>query len=108
MSFWDAVKTRRSVYALNNKPSISDDRIIELVNQTVLHAPSSFNSQSTRVLVLLRKEHERFWDIVKDSLIVAIGEERYNNGTKKKIESFRAAYGSVSKVKIIPLASNTR
>lgn len=96
MSFWDAVKNRRSIYAVNDKLPISDNRVVELVNQTILNSPSSFNSQSTRVLVLLGPEHERFWDIVKDSLIETIGEEKYNSGTNKKIDGFKAGYGSVS------------
>jgi hypothetical protein len=93
-SFIEAVKARRSYYALNNKAPISDDKIEELVNDAVLYSPSSFNSQSTRVVVLLKKEHETFWEFVKEVLKPQVPAEQFA-GTEKKLDGFKAGYGTV-------------
>lgn len=94
-SFIDAVQDRRTYYALNKTAPVSDDRIVELVNQTVLSVPSSFNSQSTRVVVLLKAEHEKFWDSVKEVLKPQVPAEAFA-ATEQKLNGFKAGYGTVS------------
>jgi len=37
-----------------------DRRIKEIVEETTLHIPSSFDSQATHVVVLIGAEHEKF------------------------------------------------
>jgi predicted oxidoreductase (fatty acid repression mutant protein) len=63
-SFFDAVKERRTYYQLNKESPISDKQITDIAEKAILHVPSSFNSQSTRLVVLLNKDHEQFWDFV--------------------------------------------
>ncbi|KAH7063212.1 nitroreductase family protein [Macrophomina phaseolina] len=93
-SFVDAVKERRTYYQLNNTSPVSDDRIIELVNDAVLSVPSSFNSQSTRVVVLLKKEHEKFWDITKEILRPQVPAEQFPS-TESRLNGFKAGYGTI-------------
>jgi predicted oxidoreductase (fatty acid repression mutant protein) len=95
VSFLDAVKARRSYYALNKEAPISDDKIEQLVNDAILHSPSSFNSQSTRIVVLLKKEHETFWEFVKEVLKPQVPAEQFT-GTEQKLDGFKAGYGTVS------------
>jgi hypothetical protein len=95
--FFDAVKARRTYYALNKEAPISDDKIVELVNDTVLHAPSSFNSQSTRVVVLLKKDHDQFWEFVKEVLKPMMPADQFK-GTEQKLDGFKAGYGTVSDI----------
>lgn len=92
----EAIKERRSHYQLNKEAPISDSKIKELVEQAILHVPSSFNSQSTRIVVLLNKDHEQFWDYVIEVLKPLTPEDKFD-GTKQKISGFRAAYGTVSR-----------
>jgi len=92
--FMDAVKERRTYYALNKNAPISDDRIEELVKETVLNVPSSFNSQSARLVVLLKDEHDRFWEMVKEVLRPQVPAEQFAN-TEKKLDGFKAGYGSI-------------
>ncbi|PYI13605.1 Nitroreductase [Aspergillus japonicus CBS 114.51] len=89
-----ALAGRRSYYALRRESPIPDAKIQSILNQIVLQTPSAFNSQTTRILVLLKQEHDKLWDIVKDSLLTRIGAERYQK-TAPKIDGFRAAYGTV-------------
>jgi len=93
-SFWDVVKERRTYYALNKEAPISDDRVIALVRETILHIPSSFNSQSTRLVVLLKADHDKFWEMVKEVLKPLVPAEVFPT-TEKKINGFKAGYGTV-------------
>lgn len=92
--FLDAVKERRTYYQLNNTSPVSDERIKEIVNDVVLSVPSSFNSQSARLVVLLKGEHEKFWDITKDVLKPQVPADAFP-ATEAKLNGFRAAYGTV-------------
>ena len=60
-SFFDAVKSRRSYYALSKDPVATDERIEEIVGEALKHVPSSFNSQGGRVVILLGDHHDRLF-----------------------------------------------
>ncbi|KAL2817685.1 Nitroreductase-like protein [Aspergillus cavernicola] len=96
----DAVKARRTIYGLKAESPVSDDVIESIVKDSVLHVPSSFNSQTSRVVLLLKEEHEKVWNIALQAMegLVAAGalpKEAYESSTKPKLEAFRAAYGTV-------------
>lgn len=95
MSFKDAVKHRRTVYQLNKKSPADDKKIEEIARIAIKDVPSSFNSQSTRLVILLKDEHDKFWDIVKDILKVHVPEDKWEH-TGQRIQGFRNAYGTVS------------
>ncbi|KAK4049740.1 type II nitroreductase [Microbotryomycetes sp. JL221] len=94
-SFAEAIKTRRSYYALSSDLEVSDSKLEEIVQFYLKHLPSTFNSQSSRAVLVLHDDHRKVWDFTKDGLIAAIGEQAYENGTKDKINGFRGAYGTV-------------
>ena len=75
--FLTAVAERRSHYAIGNKAVTSDERIIDVLEQAVLHAPSAYNSQSTRVVLLLGKHHERLWTILMDIMRAKLSAEKF-------------------------------
>ena len=64
----EALKHRRSYYAIDNQTTIPDAEIEEILDFAALHTPSAFNSQSTRMVLLLREQHRRLWDIVRNTL----------------------------------------
>ncbi|KAJ5937352.1 hypothetical protein N7454_004652 [Penicillium verhagenii] len=98
-TYLEAVKHRRTVYGLTDKTSVSDDRIIEIVNEVIQTIPSSWNIQSTRILVTLGKEHKRFWDTViaaaKPFVLESQGEEDWKRN-EGRFKSFQAAYGTIT------------
>jgi hypothetical protein len=98
-AFIAAIKNRRNYYALNKDVPISDARIQEIVKEAILNVPSSFNSQSTRLVVLLGKEHDDFWDIVMEVLEGLTPKDRVET-TRQKIAGFKGAYGSVRTLSI--------
>lgn len=94
-SFLQAVKDRRTIYALNKQAPISDKEIVSIVKEAVLHVPSSFNSQSARLVVLLDAEHDKFWDATLEILKAIVPAEQLEH-TEKRIAGFKGGYGSVS------------
>ncbi|KAJ5809205.1 uncharacterized protein N7503_001423 [Penicillium pulvis] len=96
----ELVKSRRTYYGLKAESPISDDAIERIVEDSVLHVPSSFNTQTSRVVLLLKEEHKKVWDIAISAMegLVAAGvltQEAYEASTKPKLNAFRAAYGTV-------------
>lgn len=92
--FYSAIQDRRTIYGIGNQPAISDERILEVIEQAVKDAPSAFNSQSGRVVLLLGDQHHKLWDITKETLRKIVPAENFSQ-TEEKINSFRSGYGSV-------------
>ncbi|KAL8650908.1 MAG: hypothetical protein Q9226_004951 [Calogaya cf. arnoldii] len=93
-SFAQAVKERRTYYALTNESTIPDSRIQEIVKDAILHTPSAFNSQTSRAVVLLGEEHVKTWDIIAEVYKQQLPEEKFNQANKR-FQGFRAAYGTI-------------
>lgn len=89
-----AFEHRRSYYSINNASPISDEKIIEILRSIIKNTPSGYNSQSTRMILLLDKSHLRFWDIVKEILKAKLGDRPFG-ATERKIDSFAAGHGTV-------------
>jgi hypothetical protein len=92
--FLDAIKNRRTIYALKKESTISDAKVQEIINHVILHTPSSFNSQTTRVVLLVKEEHNKLWDIAKEVLKSIVPAENYP-ATEQRLNGFQAAYGTI-------------
>ena len=89
-----AFDERRSVYALGNELPVEPQAIVNMAERVLLHTPSAFNSQSSRLAVLFGAEHQRLWDIAEEKLRAAVGDGDFS-GSKQKLDGFRAAAGTV-------------
>ena len=94
-SFSEALKHRRTYYSITNQSPIPDQEIECIVNMTVRHVPSAFNSQSTRVVLLLGESHKKLWQIVKDALKKIVPAEAFVKTEEKIDNSFACGYGTV-------------
>lgn len=97
MTHQDLQKTaeaRRSIYALNKQLPLSNDAIVRIVEHAVLHTPSSFNSQSSRLLLLLGQEHDKLWNLTEEALRAIVAADKFEP-TAQRLASFRAAAGSI-------------
>ncbi|KAL8722644.1 MAG: hypothetical protein Q9181_007442 [Wetmoreana brouardii] len=92
--FSEAVKDRRTYYALSHESTIPDSRIQEIVKDAILHIPSAFNSQSSRAVVLLGEEHTKVWDIITEVYKQQLPEEKFNRANQRFV-GFRAGYGTI-------------
>ncbi|AMT97867.1 MULTISPECIES: nitroreductase family protein [Psychrobacter] len=86
---------RRSIYALNDQLPVSNEEVVQVVEHAILHTPSSFNSQSTRIIVLFGDDHNKLWDMTEETLRVIVGNEEAFKSTKEKIAGFRNGAGTV-------------
>jgi hypothetical protein len=94
-SFKDALLHRRTYYTINNQSPVSDKEIEEVVNFAIKHVPSSFNSQSTRVVLLLGENHKKVWNITKDILRGIVPAEAFKSTEAKIDGAFLSGYGTV-------------
>ncbi len=94
-AFLAATEHRRSVYTLTNKSTISDTRLQYIINTSIKNAPSAFNVQSARAVILLKDHHEKLWDLGAATAKKAMPEAVFNNAIAPRIAGFRAAYGTV-------------
>lgn len=94
VNFYEALKNRRSIYAISKETVVSDERIQEVIEEAVKHTPSSFNSQSARVVVLLGEQHDQLWNLTKETLRKIVPAEQFG-GTEDKMNAFGSGYGTV-------------
>ncbi|MFW9335627.1 nitroreductase family protein [Paenibacillus polymyxa] len=93
--FFTALKDRRSYYGISKEQVISDQRIQEIVEEAVKYTPTSFNSQTSRAVVLLGEHHDKLWNITEDILREVVGNEEQFKSTAEKMNGFRCGYGTV-------------
>ena len=93
-NFLNAIKSRRSIYALGRNVSLSELEIEDLIKEAVKASPSAFNAQSTRVVILFGDAHEKLWDVTEAALEPLTPVEAFE-GTKQKLASFKAGFGTV-------------
>ena len=92
-SFLSQIAARRSFYPLNKTLSIAPKRIQAIVSEALQQVPSSFNSQSNRVVVLFGAEHDKLWDLTAEILKGIVPAEAWES-TGAKMAMFKAAGGT--------------
>lgn len=90
----DVFKKRRTQYSLGRNTSHTREDIESVIKQAVKHAPSSFNSQSSRAVILWGSESEKLWQITKDILRKMVGEANFAP-TDAKLSAFAAGLGTI-------------
>lgn len=91
----DALLHRRSFYALSAESPVNDAQIEACLRLTIKHVPSAFNSQSTRLVLLLYEHHTALWEMVERALQARVSIDDFPR-TKSKIETgFASGYGTV-------------
>lgn len=91
----EAIRHRRSYYAIGGKSPVADDVIEEIIDWAVMHTPSAFNSQSARLVLLLGGHHRKLWEIVKAALKKIVTAPVYAVTEEKINRSFASGYGTV-------------
>ncbi|KAI1130928.1 Nitroreductase-like protein [Nemania abortiva] len=90
----EAFKARRSFYQLNKELPVPKEKVTSIVQEALIQVPSSFNSQSNRVLVLFGAEHDKLWDITSDILKPLVPAESWD-ATAARNAGFKAGAGTV-------------
>ena len=58
-NFIDLAKKRRSIYALGRNVKLSTDELTDLIKTNMKQAPTPFNNQTTRAVILFGDSHEK-------------------------------------------------
>ncbi len=90
----DKLANRRTQYSLGRNVSLSEDEIDRLVRDAIRHAPSAFNSQSSRALILFGDPYLSLWNIVKTEIGALLQGDALEKSLQK-IDTFAAGIGSV-------------
>lgn len=94
-SFEEAMEHRRSYYTIGGDSPVLDEEVVHVVREAVKHVPSAFNSQSTRIVLLLGDEHKKLWSIVKETLRKIVPANAFA-ATEAKIDGcFASGHGTV-------------
>ena len=92
--FLQTVVKRRSIYELSNHLPIEEKVLIRLLEEGLKHAPSSFNAQSTRLVILLKDAHHKLWELTKAELQKIVPPAKFKP-TAQKLAAFSRAYGTI-------------
>ncbi|MDD3902683.1 MAG: nitroreductase family protein [Sphaerochaeta sp.] len=92
--FIDSMKKRRSIYHLGSTLPVSKDEVNQTIKDALMYAPSAFNSQSARAIILYGNESKKVWDIIATTLKSLVPEDQFSE-TEKKINSFASGAGTV-------------
>lgn len=93
-AFLTAAARRRTQYSLAPELPIPQSEVTALIQEAVRQSPSSFNSQSSRAVILFGTESRRFWDLVKDALRPVVPADTFAQ-TEAKLDGFAAGAGTV-------------
>ena len=90
----ESLKQRRTQYALGKNVSLDKDALTQRIKEAIRHTPSSFNSQSSRAVILFGEQSEKFWALTKAELSKIVPADAFAP-TAAKLDSFAAGVGTV-------------
>ncbi len=93
--FLDLITKRRTIYAIGKNTAQTPEYLTDLIQNAIKQSPSSFNSQSSRAVILFHGASEKFWALVADKLKAYAKDEDGAAKTTAKMASFAAGLGTV-------------
>ncbi|MDI6666902.1 nitroreductase family protein [Leuconostoc falkenbergense] len=94
-SFTELQQQRRTIYGLGRNVQQTPEELFDLVKSAVRQAPTAFNNQTVRSIVLTGDAHEKLWDIVAKRLKQEVPDGSAYQATLAKINaSFKAGFGT--------------
>ena len=93
--FLDLINKRRTIYAIGRHVEQSTEHLTDLIQDAIKQSPSSFNSQSSRAVILFNQAHEKFWGFVNEKLKTYAKDEAGAAKSSARINSFAAGVGTV-------------
>lgn len=90
----EALKKRRSIYAIGKNVALPEAEVEALIKEAMRLTPSSFNSQSSRAVILFGAANDKFWGIVTETLRAIVPAEAFQP-TADKMKMFAGGIGTV-------------
>ncbi|KAJ7071841.1 nitroreductase [Mycena belliarum] len=89
-----AIAVRRTNYALTPKSSVPDEKLEAIIKACVLTCPTSFNTQSSRAVLVIGAENTKLWNMISESALKGV-EGEHRAAKQKKLTAYGGGYGSV-------------
>ena len=93
-AFINSISKRRTQYALGKNLPLPQQEVSQLIQEAIKLSPSSFNSQSSRAVILFGAESDKFWGFVMEALRKIVPADSFAP-TEAKINSFAAGAATV-------------
>jgi predicted oxidoreductase (fatty acid repression mutant protein) len=93
-AFIQAIAKRRTQYSLGKSLNLSTAEVVAVIEHAVRLAPSSYNSQSSRVVILFGGHSERLWSIVRETLRKTTDAAAFPR-TEARVNGFAGGAGTV-------------
>lgn len=95
MAYSDILKTRRSIYILNDDLPVSFNEVADRIRETISLSPTAFMMQDIHAIILTGDSHKKLWNqIVHDTLQKIVPPEPFKR-TEVKLQTFSKAYGTI-------------
>lgn len=94
-NFSDLQAKRRSIYALGKDVELTNQELIDTIQGAILQTPTAFNSQTSRVVILLDEESDAFWNEIAYSELEKVTPAEAFEGTKERLAGFAQAKGTI-------------
>ena len=91
----DLIKVRRSTYTLSPETTLPVADIKTILETTLEQAPSTFGSYTTRLVLVVEKEHQKLWEIITEVIKSITPPDKFEGHTKQRLDGFANAYGTV-------------
>jgi predicted oxidoreductase (fatty acid repression mutant protein) len=92
--FIQAVMRRRTQYSLGKSLPLATEEVVSLIEEAVRLAPSSYNSQSSRVVILFGEHSDKLWSIVTETLRKRLFADAFPR-SEAKMKGFAAGAGTI-------------
>ncbi|KAL6788771.1 nitroreductase [Trichoderma sp. SZMC 28012] len=86
---------RRTTHYLGKDRELDNQVVIKILREALLVAPSFFNAQTTRIVLLLDDENEKLWELVKECLAKHSKDKSLGLDTMEKLNGFKQANGTI-------------
>lgn len=93
--FIEAAQKRRSIYQLGNSVVLPDNEIVNIIKAAIRQAPSAFNNQPIRIVILFNDAHHRLWNYTKKVVYQKMTHKEKFGKTEAKLNAFKAAHGTI-------------
>ena len=95
MTYSDILKTRRSIYILNDQLPVSQAIVAGRIKEAISLSPTAFMMQDIHAVILTGDNHKKLWDkIVYNTLQKIVPAEAFKR-TEIKLNTFSHATGTI-------------
>lgn len=89
-----SLRNRRSQYLLGKSLPTPRETVTGIIQEAIRLSPSSFNSQTSRAVILYGAQHEKLWWMTSESLRRIVPADSFG-ATRDKIATFAEGAGTV-------------